>query len=77
MPPGQLFERLDRIVDVEVDDLGALRTGHLQACRDRVDRENPSDTHEFQTGNDNWPTGPQPNTATVFPGRVLAISAAI
>ena len=67
---GQLADRVDRVLGVEVDDLGALRGAPSRAGRSMlstpITRPAPMSCALTIA---NRPTGPQPKTATVSPGR--------
>lgn len=74
-PGGQPAQGLDRILALEVDHFGALLAGHVQAVRVAVDGEHLAAPRSNALAMANWPTGPQPNTATVLPGAIPASSA--
>ena len=48
---GETLERFNRILAVEIDDLGALVLRHLQAGRDRIDGEDASGIQQLCTCN--------------------------
>lgn len=64
-----------RVLLVEVDHLRALLAGHAQAILQVVDGVDLAGASSMALAMANWPTGPQPNTATVSPGLISASSA--
>src|SRR5205085_6000587 len=47
---GQLGDGGDRVLLVEVDDLGPLGAGHVQPVGQRVDGQHPAGVHQFGAG---------------------------
>src|SRR5579884_1945532 len=50
-PSGEPTNRLDRIFFIIINRNGALRLGHFQPRRDRIDGENKAGIHELGAGN--------------------------
>ena len=69
---GQVHDRVDGVVLLEIDDLGPVVTRLVQPRPDAVHRQHAPGALELRLMMANWPTGPQPKTVTVWPGWMLA-----
>ena len=71
-PAGHADDGFNRVFLVKIYDFRALTAGHGKAVLVAITRPAPMSLAEAMA---NCPTGPQPNTATVSPSLMSAISA--